>query len=115
MDLTPCGEHGRICERTETLRTELDGLFERVNNHLNNGNDNHIGRREVARQVGEVRRAYEKEIRTVTECVEKLVARVEGAEKERQGHWGRVWSTWGPPFLAAVVALTVAVVNRLWQ
>lgn len=115
MEQTPCGEHGRICERTETLRTELDRLFERFNSHLNNGGNNHIGRREVEIQVAAVRRAHEKEIKAVTDCVEKLITRVEGAEKERQGHWGRIWSTWGPPFLAAVVALTVAVVNRLWQ
>lgn len=115
MELQPCGEHGRICERTETLRTELDGLFERVNNHLNNGGENHIGRREVARLVAEVRRDYEREIKTVTQCVEKLVARVEGAETERRGYWPKVWSRWGPPLLAALVALTVAVANHYWK
>lgn len=115
MDPTPCGEHGRICERTETLRTELDGLFERVNNHLNNGGENHVSRRELERRIGDVRRGYVKEIETVTECVEKLVVRVEGAEKERKGHWQKVWSTFGPPLVAALAALTVAVLNHLWS
>lgn len=110
-----CNDHSGMCERTHTLRVELDGLFERFNNHLNNGGENHTSRREVERQVGEVRRAYEKEIRTVTECVEKLCKRVEDGEKERQGHWSKAWSTWGPPLVAALAALTVCVVNHLWH
>lgn len=115
MDPTPCGEHGRICERTETLRAELDGLFERFNHHLNNGGENHISRRELERHVGEVRRAYEKEIHTVTECVEKLCKRVETSENERRGHWGKIWGAWGPAFVAAMAALSVCVLNHLWH
>jgi len=110
-----CNDHSGMCERTATLRAELDGLFARVNGHLNNGGEHHMGRREVERLVGECRRGHEKEMRTVTECVEKLVARVEGAERERRGHWSKVWSTWGPPLLAAIVALTVAVANHYWH
>lgn len=108
-----CPEHGRLCERIEKIRTDFTYLLQRVNEHLNN--DNHISRHEVVDTMRDIKQQHEKELNTVTECVRKLVERVEQGEKERLGHWGRVWSNWGPPVLAAIVALTVAIVNRLWQ
>jgi hypothetical protein len=100
----PCGAHSGICERTEALRRDLDKLTV----------------------------TQEKDVRAMTESVNKLLLRIEQSERdyaksarqlllttravaEQRGHWQRIWMAWGPPGLALAATLLVCILNHLWK